>query len=261
MEFQFKEKYDVKDLVEIVKILRSPEGCPWDKVQTHETIRQDFIEEVYEAAEAIDEGNREHLKEELGDVLLQVVFHAVLEEEKGNFDFNDTADDVCKKMILRHPHVFGNVKADTPDEVLENWDKIKMKSKEQKSVTETMESVSKALPSLMRAQKLHKKAERGGLLTRKAEDIIEDIFSELTELKNSLSEEEKGGFSEEIGDILFKMAELAKALGTESEKSLYNACDRFTERFEKLEKNVGKAGINIQKVSPDVVRILWENEK
>ena len=261
MEFQFKEKYDINDLVEIVKILRSPEGCPWDKVQTHETIRQDFIEEVYEAVEAIDEKDTEHLKEELGDVLLNVVFHAVLEEEKGNFDFNDTADDVCKKMILRHPHVFGDIKADTPDEVLENWDKIKMQSKEQKSVTETMESVSKSLPSLIRSQKLHKKAERGGLLTKSAGDIIDEISVRLEVLKKSLSGNESDDYSEKIGDILFEMTGLAKALDTESEKSLYNACDRFIERFGKLEKNVGKAGIKIQNVSPDVIKILWENKK
>ncbi len=261
MEFQFKEKYDVNDLVEIVRILRSPEGCPWDKVQTHQSIRQDFIEEVYEAVEAIDEGNTEHLKEELGDVLLNVVFHSILEEEKGNFDFSDTADDVSKKMILRHPHVFGNVKADTPEEVLSNWDKIKMQSKEQKSVTETLESVSKALPSLIRAQKLHKKAERGGLLTESPDHIIDGIVSQLEDLKRSLSENEADDQSEKIGDILFEMTGLAKALDTESEKSLYNACGRFTERFERLEKNVNKAGINIQNVSPEVVKILWENAK
>ena len=261
MEFQFKEKYDVKDLVEIVRILRSPEGCPWDKVQTHQTIRQDFIEEVYEAVEAIDEEDTEHLKEELGDVLLQVVFHSVLEEEKGNFNLDDTADDVCKKMILRHPHVFGNVQADTPEQVLENWDKIKMQSKEQKTVTETMESVSKALPSLMRAQKLHKKAEKGGLHAKGAESMIDEISKKLESLKNSLSENQENDCSEKIGDILFDMSGLAKALDVESEKSLYNACDRFIERFEKLEKNVGKAGIKIQNVSPEVVRILWEDEK
>jgi len=261
VEFQFKEKYDINDLVEIVRILRSPEGCPWDKVQTHETIRQDFIEEVYEAVEAIDEKDAEHLKEELGDVLLNVVFHAVLEEEQGRFDFNDTADDVCKKMIFRHPHVFGNTKADTPEEVLANWDKIKMKSKEQKSVTETMESVSKSLPSLIRAQKLHKKAERGGLLPKSAEEMIDDISAGLARLKESLAENSADDNSERIGDILFEMTGLAKALDTESEKSLYNACGRFIERFDKLEKNVGKAGIKIQNVSPDVVRILWENKK
>lgn len=261
MEFQFKEKYDVKDLVGIVRILRSPEGCPWDKVQTHQTIRQDFIEEVYEAVEAIDEEDTEHLKEELGDVLLQVVFHSVLEEEKGNFNLDDTADDVCKKMILRHPHVFGNVQADTPEQVLENWDKIKMQSKEQKTVTETMESVSKALPSLMRAEKLHKKAEKGGLHAKDAESMIDGISQKLESLKNSLSENQENDCSEKIGDILFDMSGLAKALDVESEKSLYNACDRFIERFEKLEKNVGKAGIKIQNVSPEVVRILWEDEK
>ena len=247
MEFQFKEKYDVKDLVEIVRILRSPEGCPWDKVQTHQTIRQDFIEEVYEAVEAIDEENAEHLKEELGDVLLQVVFHSVLEEEKGSFGLDDTADDVCKKMILRHPHVFGNVQADTPEE--------------QKTVTETMESVSKALPSLMRAEKLHKKAEKGGLHAKDAESMIDGISQKLESLKKSLSENQENDCSEKIGDILFDMSGLAKALDVESEKSLYNACDRFIERFEKLEKNVGKAGIKIQNVSPEVVRILWEDEK
>ena len=213
---------------------------------------------MYEAVEAIDEKDTAHLKEELGDVLLNVVFHAVLEEEQGNFDFNDTADDVCKKMIFRHPHVFGNTKADTPEEVLANWDKIKMQSKEQKSVTETMESVSKSLPSLIRAQKLHKKAERGGLLPKSPEEMIDEISGKLAQLKESLCE---GDNSEKIGDILFEMTGLAKALDTESEKSLYNACGRFIERFDQLEKNVGKAGIKIQNVSPDVVRILWEDKK
>ena len=129
MEFEYKDKYNVNDLVKIVKILRSPNGCPWDKVQTHQTIRQDFIEEVYEAAEAIDENDIEHLREELGDVLLQVVFHCVLEEEKDNFTLEDAADDVCHKMILRHPHVFGDEKAETPEEALDIWKRVKAEEK------------------------------------------------------------------------------------------------------------------------------------
>ena len=136
-----------------------------------------------------------------------------------------------------------------------------MQSKEQKSVTETMESVSKALPSLMRAEKLHKKAEKGGLHAKDAESMIDGISQKLESLKKSLSENQENDCSEKIGDILFDMSGLAKALDVESEKSLYNACDRFIERFEKLEKNVGKAGIKIQNVSPEVVRILWEDEK
>ena len=129
MEFQFKENYDVNDLVAIVQKLRAPDGCPWDKVQTHQSIRNDFIEEVYEAVEAIDEQDTAHLREELGDVLLQVVFHTVLEMEQQHFTLTDVAGDVCRKMILRHPHVFGHVVAETPEEVIKNWDEIKAEQK------------------------------------------------------------------------------------------------------------------------------------
>lgn len=261
MEFQFKERYDVNDLVEIVKILRSPEGCPWDKVQTHETIRQDFIEEVYEAVEAIDEKDTEHLKEELGDVLLQVVFHSVLETEKGNFNLDDAANDVCQKMILRHPHVFGNVTADTPEEVLRNWDAIKMQSKSQTSAGEAMRSVSKALPSLMRSQKLHKKAERGGLYPESPEVMSEKISVQLAQLKESIALQQTDDYDRQIGDILFAVTGLAGALNINSEKSLYCACDRFVERFERMEKAAQQSGIDIQKIAPEQVKELWNKEK
>ena len=163
MDFEFKDKYTFYDLVEVVRCLRLPDGCPWDKEQTHESIRKDFIEEVYEAIEAIDEKSPEHLREELGDVLLQVVFHCVLETEKGSFNFDDVADEVCRKMIIRHPHVFGDISVDNTDQVLKNWDAIKMQTKSQKTSGQAMDSVSKALPSLMRAEKLIKKAKRNGM--------------------------------------------------------------------------------------------------
>lgn len=261
MEFQFKKNYTVNDLVEIVKILRSPEGCPWDKVQTHETIRQDFIEEVYEAVEAIDEKDTEHLKEELGDVLLQVVFHSVLEEEKGNFCLDDAANDVCQKMILRHPHVFGNVKADTPEEVLKNWDAIKMESKSQTTAGEAMESVSKALPALMRSEKLHKRAERGGLQTGSAEEMIDSISEQLADLKKAISESGTEEYGQQIGDILFAVTGLSRALHTDSEKSLYYACDRFVDKFKQLEEKAKQSGIDIQNISSEQVTELWRNEK
>ena len=127
VDFQYKDSYDVNDLVEIVRILRSPGGCPWDAEQTHESIRRDFLEETYEVAEAIDEGSTEHLKEELGDVLLQVALHTRIEEEQGNFNLNDVADGVCKKLIYRHPHVFGDVSVSGTGEVLTNWDALKRK--------------------------------------------------------------------------------------------------------------------------------------
>ena len=220
MDFEFKEHYNVNDLVEIVKKLRAPDGCPWDKVQTHKTIRSDFIEEVYEAVEAIDEDDKEHLREELGDVLLQVVFHSVLETEQNNFTLDDVADDVCQKMILRHPHVFGNVKADTPDEVLKNWDQIKMQSKSQESASEAMKSVSKTLPSLMRSEKLWKKAERGGAAIESTEQAFELVQKELDELKALADENKTDNYGSKLGELLFSIAGLSRFLKTDCERSL-----------------------------------------
>ena len=150
-EFAKKENYSTGDLIELVKILRSPEGCPWDREQTHRSIRRDLLEEAYEVADAIDRGSPESLCEELGDLLLQVVFHAQIASESGEFDFSDAVDGVCKKMILRHPHVFGDVSADSTEEVLKNWDAIKRKEKNLKSPAEELDSVAHTLPALMRA--------------------------------------------------------------------------------------------------------------
>ena len=163
MNFTEKENYNFNDLVEIVKILRAPDGCPWDREQTHKSIRSNFIEETYEAVEAIDTDDLDLLKEELGDVLLQVALHAEIESEQGTFDINDVCDGICKKLIIRHPHVFGDVNADTTEQVLKNWDAIKMKTKSQKTQTQAILSVSKALPSLMRSTKIQQKAAKVGL--------------------------------------------------------------------------------------------------
>lgn len=162
MNFTEKENYNFNDLVEIVKILRAPDGCPWDREQTHKSIRSNFIEETYEAVEAIDTDDLDLLKEELGDVLLQVALHAEIESEQGTFDINDVCDGICKKLIIRHPHVFGDVNADTTEQVLKNWDAIKMKTKSQKTQTQAILSVSKALPSLMRSTKIQQKAAKVG---------------------------------------------------------------------------------------------------
>ena len=153
-----KEKYDINDLLEVMKILRSENGCPWDREQTHKSIRADLIEETYEVVEAIDNDDPALLREELGDLLLQVVFHARIAEEDGIFNFSDVCNDVCEKMIVRHPHVFADVKADNTEEVLKNWDAMKMQTKDQKTPAQSMDSVARTLPSLMRAQKLSKKA-------------------------------------------------------------------------------------------------------
>ncbi len=155
-----KTKFDIEDLRLILKILRAPDGCPWDREQNHKSIVNSLIEETYEAVEAIEQNSVEMLREELGDVLLQVVFHTAIEEEAGNFDFNDTVTDECIKMIVRHPHVFGDVKADTSEEVLKNWDAIKAETKKQKSLGERLDSIAKTLPALVRMQKVIHKIEK-----------------------------------------------------------------------------------------------------
>ena len=154
--FEFKEKYNIDDLRLIMKELRSDHGCPWDREQDHKSIRRDVLEEAYEVAEAIDSENPDNLKEELGDLLLQVVFHSELEAEQGSFDFDDVADEICKKLIYRHPHVFGSVKADTPDEVLKNWDALKSKSKQENSVTDRLKVFRNFFPRSQEAKRYSK---------------------------------------------------------------------------------------------------------
>lgn len=220
MNFERKEKYGFNDLVDIMKILRSPDGCPWDRVQTHESIRQDFIEETYEAIEAIDTNDTELLREELGDVMLQVVFHSVMEEEKGSFDISDVCDEVCKKLIIRHPHVFSDTIADTPEEVLKNWDKIKMNTKSQKSQSEVLASVSKALPALMYSQKIQKKAAKVGFDFENTEDTLMKVEEELSELKTAIKNNDEENMSEELGDLLFSVVNVARFINVNSEKAL-----------------------------------------
>lgn len=159
-----KDNYTFDDLCDIMALLRSPEGCVWDREQDHKSIRKNFIEEAYEVCEAIDEESAAHLCEELGDVMLQVVFHTQMEKEKGSFDISDVVSGICKKLIFRHPHVFGELSINTPEGVIDNWDAIKKIEKGQKSVGDVLESVPKTLPSLMRAQKINKKAEKNGLV-------------------------------------------------------------------------------------------------
>ncbi|MBO6055351.1 MAG: MazG family protein, partial [Oscillospiraceae bacterium] len=158
-----KEHYDYNDLVAIMRILRAPGGCVWDREQTHESIRRDFLEEVYEVCEAIDENSPEHLCEELGDALLQVVFHADIAEEEGWFNQLDVCDGICRKLIYRHPHVFGDVSVSSSAEVLDNWDALKRKEKEQQTQTDALRAVAKTLPALWRAEKLQHKAAKAGV--------------------------------------------------------------------------------------------------
>ncbi len=230
-----KSSYNVYDLAEIVKVLRSENGCPWDKVQTHESIRKDFLEEVYEVLEAIDSGDPAMLREELGDVLLQVVFHAEIETEKKNFDLDAVADEVCKKLIIRHPHVFGDVNADTVDKVLTNWDAIKKEEKHQETFSDTLKSVPKVFPALMRAQKLTKRANRAGVDLADKSEAAALIRKRLDEIEGSDAPQDKA-----FGNMLLLCAELARLTGVDAEEALGYECDSFTARFEKAEGSGSK---------------------
>ena len=169
------ENYTFYDLCDIIGVLRSPEGCPWDREQDHESIRKNFIEETYEVIEAIDDSDTAHLSEELGDVMLQILLHAEMEKEKNNFDISDVINGISKKLIRRHPHVFGKVSADTPDEVKKNWDAIKREEKGQNNLKEELEGISRTLPSLMRAQKILKKAKKAGVDICRENDAFDSL--------------------------------------------------------------------------------------
>lgn len=260
-EFDFKEKYNVDDLVSIMKLLRSENGCPWDREQTHESIRKNFIEETYEAVEAIDKKDTALLREELGDVLLQVVFHAQMEAEKNSFDFSDVADEVCKKLIIRHPHIFSDVKADNSDQVLKNWDMIKKETKGQETFTQTLESVPKVLPALMRAQKVAQRAARAGFDYPDADSALCDLKSEAEELSQAFEKNDSANILEELGDLMFSCANLARKLGADSEEVLTAATEKFINRFKIAEDIAAESEKTLDKLSADELDALWKQAK
>ncbi len=225
VDYSFKDRYNIEDLIDIMKILRAPGGCPWDAQQNHESIKKNFIEETYEVVEAINKCDSELLKEELGDVLLQVVFHSAMEEEKGVFDFNDVADGICKKLIVRHPHVFSDVTVSDADEVLSNWDTIKRSTKQQKTTSQAMYSVPKELPALMRADKLQSKASKNGVDT---DDAFSLILKKLNALKASADEKT-------VGELLFAVVGIARQNKIDAENALSSVSDKFMSDFYELE--------------------------
>ncbi len=259
--FNFKEHYDVNDLVDIVQILRSPDGCPWDKEQDHKSIRRDFLEETYEVIEAINKDDRDGLLEELGDVLLQVVFHTQIEREKNSFDLNDVADGVCKKMIERHPHVFGNVNAETSEQVLDNWDVIKKQTKQQKSQTDSMLSIPREFPALMRADKVQKKAAKVGFDWDSVEGAFDKVSEELAELKEAVTMGVIENANEELGDLLFSVVNVSRFISVDSEEALTFATDKFIDRFSKVEKMAEEKGINMKETELSELDKLWDLAK
>lgn len=259
--FEFKDNYGINDLVDIVEILRSENGCPWDREQDHRSIRRDFIEETYEVIEAINKEDTELLKEELGDVLLQVVFHSQIEREKNSFDLSAVADGICKKMIERHPHVFGEVSVETSDEVLDNWDAIKKRTKKQKSQTDSMLSIPREFPALMRADKVQKKAKKSGFDWDDADSAFDKVNEELSELKEAVKLGNQSDITEEFGDLLFSAVNVSRFISVDSEEALTLATDKFIERFSIVEKIANENGIDMKNAELSVLDEFWEQAK
>lgn len=254
-----KERYGIDDLVLVMELLRGEGGCPWDMEQTHKSIRKDFIEETYEVIEAIDNDDPVLLREELGDVLLQVAFHSQIEREEGRFDIYDVANDVCAKLIHRHPHVFGEVKVENSDEVLVNWDKIKGVEKNRETLTDKLRAIPPMLPALMRAQKVGKKASFFDFDT--ADAVIAKLYEEIEEIREALKNGSQEEIDEEIGDLLLTVTSLARKAKTDSELALTNATNKFIDRFEKVEKTVISTGKNVEELSMAELDEIWDSIK
>jgi len=249
--FEFKEKYNIDDLLEIMALLRSENGCPWDKVQTHESIRTDLIEEAYEVCEGIDCNSPEMLREELGDLLLQIAFHTQIEREAGNFTFDDVCNDICQKLVYRHPHVFGEVKVSGSEEVLKNWDALKKESKNQETYTDTLESVPKTFPALLRGEKVCKRASRAGMPIDDSSRLVAHIHELLDDIDLSGSEEAVTHNQQKIGSLLMSICNLDRILKIDSEKALTYSTNRFIMVFSTLEKKLNEQGRSFNDLSEE----------
>lgn len=227
LNFKNKEKYTVSDIAELVEILRGEGGCAWDREQTHESIRNAMIEETYEFIEGLDAKDDELMEEELGDVIFQVFFHARIADERGGFDIDDVADGICKKMVLRHPHVFGDVTVANSAEVLKNWEEIKKSEKNRDSVKKDLESVPAVLPSLIRAEKLLSRFKKnGGKVEKDTSVLVSDLKNAVNALGDTVS-------SDEMGEILFKLANLTYASDINAEQALYDKNEKFVKENSK----------------------------
>lgn len=251
-------------LVEIMRRLRAPDGCPWDREQTHETLKPYLIEETYEVLDAIDDGNAKELAEELGDVLLQVVFHAQVAAEAGTFDVSDVANAISDKLERRHPHVFGNVQADTAAEVLENWDAIKRQEKTNKGQNEKglLDSVPRHLPALLRAENLQKKAARVGFDWDQLEEVTAKAREEVDEFVETVEEKaSEDRVVEELGDLLFSIVNVARFVGVSPEDALTRTNRKFVRRFRYIEEKLAERGLSPEEATLEQMDTFWDEAK
>lgn len=249
------------NLIEIIEKLRSPEGCPWDREQTHKSLKRFLLEESYELFEAIDQENPEEIKDELGDVLLQVLLHSQIAKEYGAFDINDVIVNLSDKLIRRHPHVFSDGQADTPEQVVVNWDAIKKTEQAGASRKSVLDGVPKDFPALMRAEKIQKKAAKVGFDWDETQGVLEKVHEELGELEEAMIKNNQHDLEEELGDLLFAVVNLSRFLKVDPEFSLQKATAKFTERFHLVEEQAQEQDLELKELNLDELNLLWDKAK
>lgn len=254
-------KDSLSELMEVIRELRSEDGCPWDRKQTHESLRPYMLEEAYEVIEAIDQGDTANLREELGDILLQVALHSVIAEEKDEFTLEEVVHEVSEKMIRRHPHVFGTSEENCIDGVALNWEDIKRKEHKEDTVSASMQRVPKAMPATMRAAKIQKKAAKAGMDFLSCEAQFELIDNTIKRLQKSLENHELSAYEEDYGELLFSMINLSTILGLNAENSLTNAVDKFINRFVGIERIASREGKRLSELSVNYENELWKLNK
>lgn len=260
-----------EEFLKVIEELRSEHGCPWDREQTHTSLKQCMLEEAYEVIDGIEEyeatGDYKNLREELGDVLLQVVLHARIAEEEGRFTMEDIVDEICEKMIRRHPHVFGDAAAENSKESLVLWEDIKKQEKKEETLADTLNRVAKAFPANIRAEKIQKKAAKYGFEFESMEQVLQKVKEETEELcevirDNKIAENpQKERLEEEFGDLMFSMINLSRFLGLNAENSLTNATNKFINRCVGIEKLAHEKGEKLNQMSAEEIDVLWRSMK
>lgn len=246
-----------QQLVDIMAKLRSPDGCPWDKEQTHDSLKPYLLEEAYEVLETLDDGDFDGLKEELGDLMLQVVYHAQLADEKGRFSIGDVLDTINQKLMRRHPHVFGQTEIHTAEEQRIHWENLKKKE----GKASVLDGVPKSLPALLRAHRIQQKASTVGFDWEKTEQVWEKVKEEVGELVEVVQTQDTSRIEEEFGDLLFALVNLSRFIHVDPENSLRRAVDKFTRRFQKVELTMNALGKNMKEASLDEMDAVWDRIK
>ncbi|MCL2544415.1 MAG: nucleoside triphosphate pyrophosphohydrolase [Clostridia bacterium] len=254
-----RERFGFADLVRIMQTLRGPGGCPWDREQTHRSLRQHLIEEAYEAVDAVNSGDPDALADELGDVLLQVVFHASIGAQHGAFAIDDVTSNICRKLISRHAHIFGDAHCDTADEVQRSWDEIKRRERGQTTQAEALGAVPKYLPALMRAAKVQKKAANVGFDWERAQDALDKVLEEAAELRAEL--EAGADPQEEAGDLLFAAVNALRLAGVQPELALSAATEKFVDRFARMEQMILRENRRLEGLTLPQMDVYWERAK